>query len=77
MENLVQYPLYRKLKNNRRFYKITDSKLFEEIQIIGKKVKKISFEAKQYPDILFVLDIINLNHEGIIESSESEWSSLI
>jgi hypothetical protein len=56
---------------------ITDSKLFEEIQIIGKKVKKLSFEAKQYPEILFVLDIINLNHEGIIESSESEWLSLI
>ncbi len=77
MENLVQYPLYRKLKNNQRFYKITHSKLFEEIQIIGNKVKIISFEAKQYPEILFVLDIINLNHEGIIECSESEWLSMI
>ncbi len=77
MEKQVQYPLYRKLNNNLRYYKIYNSRLFEEIQIIGTKVKKITFKAKQYPDILFVSDIINLNHIGLIESSESEWSSLI
>ena len=77
MENQEQYPIYRKLKNNRRFYKVIDSKLFEEIQIIGTKVKKMSFEAKQYPEILFISDIIKLNHEGIIESSESEWLSVV
>ena len=77
MEIKIEYPIYRKLSNNRSFYKVVDSKNFEEIQIIGTKRRHQLIEAKQYPDILYLLDLIELNHEGIIESSESEWSSLI
>ena len=77
MEIKIDYPIYRKLSNNRSFYKVVDSKNFEEIQIIGTKRRHQLIEAKQYPDILYLLDLIELNHEGIIESSESELSSLI
>ena len=77
MEIKIEYPIYRKLINNRSFYKVVYSKNFEEIQIIGTKRRHQLIEAKQYPDILYLLDLIELNHEGIIESSESEWSSLI
>ena len=77
MEIKIEYPIYRKLSNNRSFYKVVDSKNFEEIQIIGTKRRHQLIEAKQYPDILYLLDLIELNHEGIIESSESEWLSVI
>ena len=77
MEIKNDYPIYRKLSNNRSFYKVVDSKNFEEIQIIGTKKRHQLIEAKQYPEFLFVLDLTEINHEGIIESSESEWLSVI
>ena len=77
MEIKIKYPIYRKLSNNRSFYKVVDSKNFEEIQIIGTKRIHQLIEAKQYPEFLFVLDLTEINHEGIIESSESEWLSVI
>ena len=77
MEIKIDYPIYRKLSNNQSFYKVVDSKSFEEIQIIGTKRRHQLIEAKQYPEILFVLDLIQINHAGIIESSEKEWLTII
>lgn len=73
MEIKNDYPIYRKLSNNRSFYKVVDSKNFEEIQIIGKKRRHQLIEAKQYPELLFIQDLIAFNHLGILESSEKEW----
>ncbi len=73
MEIKIDYPIYRKLSNNRSFYKVIDSKKFEEIQIIGTKRRIQLIEAKQYPELLFIQDLIAFNHLGILESSEKEW----
>ncbi len=73
MEIKIDYPIYRKLSNNRSFYKVVDSKNFEEIQIIGKKRRHQLIEANQYPELLFIQDLIAFNHLGILESSEKEW----
>ncbi len=73
MKNEIEFPVYRKLSNNKRFYKISDFNTFEEIQIIGKKHVKITIEANKYPELLLIMDFINLVHQGIIEISESEW----
>jgi hypothetical protein len=73
MEIKNDYPIYRKLSNNRSFYKVIDSKNFEEIQIIGKKRRYQLIEAKQYPELLFIQDLIAFNLLGILESSEKEW----
>jgi len=73
MEIKIDYPIYRKLSNNRSFYKVIDSKNFEEIQIIGKKRRYQLIEAKQYPELLFIQDLIAFNLLGILESSEKEW----
>ena len=73
MEIKIDYPIYRKLSNNRSFYKVDDSKNFEEIQIIGTKRRRQLIEAKQYPELLFIQDLIAFNHLGILESSEKEW----
>jgi hypothetical protein len=73
MEIKIDYPIYRKLSNNRSFYKVVDSKNFEEIQIIGTQRRSQLIEAKQYPELLFIQDLIAFNHLGILESSEKEW----
>jgi hypothetical protein len=77
MEIKIEYPIYRKLSNNRSFYKIVDSKIFEEIQIIGtKKIHKL-FRAKKYPELLFIQDLIALNHLGLLEITEEEWLAIV
>ena len=73
MEIKINYPIYRKLNNNRSIYKVADSKSFEEIQIIGTKRCYQLIEANQYPELLFIQDLIAFNHLGILESSEKEW----
>lgn len=73
MKNEIEFPVYRKLINNKRFYKISDFNTFVEIQVIGKKHVKITIEAKQYPELLLIMDFINLTLDGIVVSSESEW----
>ena len=73
MEIKIKYPIYRKLSNNRSFYKVVDSKNFEEIQIVGTKRRHQLIEAKQYPELLFIQDLISFNHLGVLESSKKEW----
>ena len=55
----INFPVYRKYKNNKSYFKIIQPKLFEEIQVIGsKKVIKLT-EAKQFPEMLFISDLIS------------------
>lgn len=73
MKTNQTFPVYRKLNNNRRFYKVLDSKSFEEIQVIGTKKIHQFFEAKQFPELLLIQDLVSMIHTGILNSSESEW----
>lgn len=73
MENNNDYPIYRKLSNKRSFYKILSDREFEEIQMIGTKNKRYKHEAKQYPEMLYIQDLVRFAHGGILESCEEEW----
>ena len=76
MENKTDYPIFRKLSNNRSYYKIISNREFEEFQVIGSKIKRYLHVANQYPEILFIQDLILFSHDGIIEGNEIEWNSL-
>jgi len=54
----INFPVYRKYKNNKSYFKIIQPKLFEEIQIIGSKKIIKELEAKQFPEMLFISDLI-------------------
>ena len=56
------FPIYRKLINNKSFYKINTLEEFEEIRIIGTKVSIQIFTAKQYPEKLLIQDMIKLTN---------------
>jgi len=69
------FPIYRKLANNKSFYKITSDKSFEEIQVIGSKKIFYQHEANQYPEMLRIKDMISF-FEGIyLELNKEEWDS--
>jgi len=69
----IHFPVYRKYKNNKSYFKIIHPRLFEEIQIIGTKKVIKQIEAKLFPEVLFIQDLV-LNYEEMAdEISETEY----
>jgi hypothetical protein len=55
----MDFPQYRKLSNRRSFYRIESSLQFTEVQIMGSKRFVHSVEARQYPEKLRIMDMLN------------------
>lgn len=75
MNSSSQFPVYRKLSNEQRFYKIESSDCFTELQLVGKKVLKFSIRADQYPEKILIQDMVDLIHP-FLESSSTEFYSV-
>lgn len=55
----MEFPVYRKINNGKSYYKIISNLEFIEIQIIGKSHFKYHFRISQYPDRMFLMDVIS------------------
>lgn len=69
----TDFPQYRKMINGKAYYKIINNRSFQEVQLIGSKKRLQEIEAKQYPEMLRIMDM--LAGEGpfvIINESEFE-----
>ena len=62
----LEYPIYRKYKNNKSYFKILDPRNFVEIQLIGRQRRMLTIEVKQYPEMMFIRDLI-LNYSAMAE----------
>jgi hypothetical protein len=71
----VDFPQYRKLANEKSHYEIRNDRHFIEKQLIGKQVFTIEIEAKQYPEILRIQDMLNCA-EGFLLSSKEVFESI-
>ncbi|MBA2610479.1 MAG: hypothetical protein H0U95_00815 [Bacteroidetes bacterium] len=69
----INFPVYRKYKNNKSYFKIIQPNLFEEIQLIGNKKTIKQIEAKQYPEMLFIRDLVFNYSEMAEKISEAEF----
>lgn len=67
------FPQYRELKGFNRFYKIIDDRNFTEVYFIGEKVVSHQIEAKQYPEILRIQDMLKCE-SPFVEITEDEFS---
>jgi hypothetical protein len=54
----IEFPVYRKYKNNKSYFKIINPLLFEEIIALGSKKIIKQTEAKLFPEKLFVIDLV-------------------
>ncbi len=72
----IHFPVYRKYKNNKSYFKIMHPNLFEEIQIIGSKKVIKQIEAKLYPEVLFVQDLVLNFGDRAEEINEEEYHSV-
>ncbi len=71
----LDFPQYRKLANEKSQYEIRDDRHFIEKQIIGKQVFTIEIEAKQYPEILRIQDMLKCE-EGFLLSTKEVFESI-
>lgn len=72
-DKVTPFPQYRMLSNGKSFYKITDDRNFEEIQIFGSKSIRHKIAAEQYPEMLKIQDMLR-GHEGFyVEIPEEKW----
>ncbi len=69
----INFPVYRKYKNNKSYFKIIQPDRFEEIQIIGSKKIVKQTEAKQYPEMVFIQDLVFNYTEMAVEITEEEY----
>ena len=73
--NQTTFPCFRKLKNDKSFYKILSERTFTEIQCVGNQYFKIEIIANKYPEIILIQDM--LNKREIYEiSAEEEFNTI-
>jgi hypothetical protein len=71
----IKFPVYRKYKNNKSYFKIMNPTAFEEIQLIGSRKIIKHIEAKLFPEKTFIHDLV-FNYAAMAdEISESEYLS--
>ncbi|HLP10645.1 MAG TPA: hypothetical protein VK177_01875 [Flavobacteriales bacterium] len=71
----MQFPVYRKYANLKSFFIITSDKTWTEYKQVGKRFEKHEFIATQYPEMLFIQDLLK-KIEGVLESDAFEISQL-
>ncbi len=76
MPQNTSFPTYRKLTNGRSFYKIVNETTFIELQLMGTKIIRYEINAKQYPELLRIKDMIELAN-GFEVLTEDEFMNLI
>lgn len=72
----MDFPQYRKLSNEKVFYKIIDDRHFDEVQIVGSKAFYFSHKAEQYPEILRIQDMLS-QAEHFLISGADEYEQLL
>ena len=69
----IQFPVYRKYKNNTSFFKVLSRTNFEEIQLIGSKARLNTITATQFPEMNHIFDLVYNFAEFGSEMTENEW----
>ncbi len=71
----MDYPLFRKNSIGNSVYKIISDNQFIEKQRIGKNVLEHEVEAKQYPEMLLIQDMIECKANTFYEITESDYET--
>jgi hypothetical protein len=69
----MNFPQYRMLINEKVIYKIIDDRNFEEKQRSGSKIFHFKIEAKQYPELLKIKDMLSCVDQLFIIKEEKDW----
>ncbi len=74
---VIDFPQFRKLSNDKVFYRINSEKHFDEIQLIGTSAKMYTIIAHQYPELVRIMDMLDVNSKTYLSSNKNEFESLL
>lgn len=57
------FPLYRRSKDFKNFYKILNEKEFVQLKIVGTKIRKFHYIVDKYPEIVMIKEMIDCLNE--------------
>ena len=69
----IHFPVYRKYKNNRHYFKVISNNCFEEIQFIGDKQIINEIKATQLPEFNHIYDLVYNYRDLGDEITETEY----
>ena len=72
---MIEFPIYRKLSDNKSYYKIESQKRFTEVKVMGKFYFINTIEAIQFPEIILIQDMIKLEMGSYISIDQDEFES--
>jgi hypothetical protein len=72
----TDFPQYRKLPNNKAFYRINSNRDFDEVQVLGSRVLSYHHDAKQYPEILRIMSMLACE-DPFVQSDVNEFERLL
>ncbi|HLP53770.1 MAG TPA: hypothetical protein VK151_02030 [Fluviicola sp.] len=55
---MMEFPQYRKLDGFKRYYQILDERTFVEVAVMNDTVSRQTVEAKQYPEMIRIKDML-------------------
>jgi hypothetical protein len=70
------YPLFRKRTDGKTFYKIFSDLEFEELKILGKKYTILRTTATQYPEKLYIMELIEASN-SIEKLNDLQYSEIL
>lgn len=73
----VHFPLYRKSTNEKHYYLIHNNRCMTEVQIIGNKYFMFDIESSQFPDIMRIKGIIEMESDGLVEINAKEMNEIL
>jgi hypothetical protein len=72
----IKFPVYRKYKNNKSYFKIINPTQFEEVQLMGsRKIVKVT-EASLFPEKMFIKDLVMDFGRMADEITEKEYEEV-
>lgn len=72
----INFPVYRKYKNGKSYFKIINPRQFEAIQLIGSKKFRKVIDAVQLPERNFVYDLLFTYADMADEISAQEYDKI-
>lgn len=73
----MNYPIFRRYKNGKSFFRIDSNDKLTEVKLIGKKYQVYVLSAKTYYDRLLIDDLKNLSSPEMEEVSELAFTSFL
>ena len=67
------FPEYRKYSDLKTYFKLVSADQFTELKRIGNYYSISEFKASIHPERMFIHDLLTLNTEFILLSSEQEY----